>query len=115
MHWRVNDLPTSTMRCRLAHKHVPPDVFLVRGIPREKERDYYLTWEEGKGPDLVIELTSRSTKEEDLVEKYGLYQDVLKVPEYFLFDPYAEYLKPPLHGFRLYRGRYVPYAFTGRG
>jgi hypothetical protein len=82
-------------------------VFLVRGISRDKPRDYYLTWEEGKGPDLVIELTSRTTDEEDTDEKYWLYQDVLRVREYFLFDPSAEYLKPPFQGYRLEQGKYV--------
>ena len=28
--------------------------------------------------------------------------------EYFLFDPRAEYLNPPLQGFGLHRDRYVP-------
>jgi Uma2 family endonuclease len=96
------------------HRHVSPDVFAVPGVGKHN-RDYYLIWEEGKGPALVIELTSRSTKNEDLKVKFSLYQDVLKVQEYFLFDPHAEYLKPPLQGFRLYRGRYVPIkAVKGR-
>jgi Uma2 family endonuclease len=82
-------------------------VFVVIGVPRDKDRDYYLVWEEGYAPQLVIELTSRSTKEEDLEEKFRLYRDVLKVQEYFLFDPYAEYLTPPLRGYRLQNGRYV--------
>jgi hypothetical protein len=88
-------------------KHLSPDVFVVRGVPRG-DRDYYLVWEEGKGPELVIELTSRSTREEDLDDKFALYRDMLKVREYFLFDPRDEYLKPPLQGFQLRRGRYVP-------
>jgi Uma2 family endonuclease len=89
------------------NRRLSPDVFVVRGVPRDKEREYYLIWEEGKGPDVVIELTSRSTKEEDLLDKFRLYQDILKVPEYFLFDPRAECLKPSLQGFRLHRARYV--------
>jgi hypothetical protein len=32
----------------------------------------------------------------------------LRVSEYFLFDPRAEYLDPPLQGFRLIGGEYVP-------
>jgi len=88
-------------------RHVSPDVFLVRDIPN-KERDAYFVWEEGKGPDVVFEFTSKSTRDEDLVDKYNLYQDVLKVSEYFLFDPKQEYLTPSLQGFRLRSGRYVP-------
>ena len=37
-----------------------------------------------------------------------LCRDVLKVPEYFMFDPRAEYLDPPLQGFRLNGGDYIP-------
>jgi len=88
-------------------RHVSPDVFLVRGVPN-KDRDAYFVWEEGKGPDVVFEYTSASTRDEDLDEKYHLYQDVLQVPEYFLFDPKQEYLTPSLQGFRLHSGRYVP-------
>jgi Uma2 family endonuclease len=92
------------------NKHVSPDVFVVRGIPKETypPRRKYLLWEEKKAPDLVIELTSESTREEDVDDKRGLYQDVLGVREYFLFDPYAEYLDPPLQGYRLVRRKYVP-------
>ena len=88
-------------------RHVSPDVFLVRDIPN-KDRDAYFVWEEGKGPDVVFEYTSKSTRNEDLDDKYNLYQDVLKVSEYFLFDPKQEYLTPSLQGFRLRSGRYVP-------
>src|SRR5262245_26150699 len=31
-------------------KHVSPDVFVVRGVPKLPLRDHYLLWEEGKGP-----------------------------------------------------------------
>ena len=53
-------------------------------------------------------MTSPSTRDEDLKEKFALYRDVLKVREYFLFDPKAEYLEPPLQGYRLVDGEYVP-------
>jgi Uma2 family endonuclease len=86
-------------------KHVSPDVFLVRGIAKG-ERDHYLVWEEGKGPDLVIELTSKSTRSEDVNKKMALYRDVLKVPEYFLFDPRQDYLTPSMQGYRLADGNY---------
>ena len=87
-------------------KHLSPDVFVVRGIPK-KERKYYLIWEEGKAPEVVIELTSKSTKREDQGKKRDLYRDVLRVPEYFLFDPTEDYLKPPLQGFRLEGDEYI--------
>jgi hypothetical protein len=48
-------------------------------------------------------MASENTWREDLGEKKALYQR-LGVPEYFIFDPLAEFLDPPLRGFRL-RGR----------
>jgi len=86
-------------------KHLAPDVFVVKGVEK-RLRDNYLVWEEGKGPDFVIEVTSKSTRKEDIKKKYELYRDVLKVPEYFLFDPRGEYLKPQLQGHRLENGEY---------
>ena len=88
-------------------RHLSPDVFVTRGIPK-KDRENYLMWEEGKGPDLVIEVTSKSTRREDRQKKRDLYRDVLGVVEYFLFDPLAEYLRPPLQGYRLIDGDYAP-------
>jgi Uma2 family endonuclease len=87
-------------------KHVSPDVFVVLDIPK-KERENYLIWEEGKAPDTVIEVTSKSTKREDQKKKHDLYRDVLRVREYFLFDPTQDYLKPPLQGFRLVGDEYI--------
>jgi Uma2 family endonuclease len=89
-------------------RHISPDVFVVRGIDKNRRRDVYLVWEEGKGPQVVIELTSRSTRREDLVTKFERYRDVLKLQEYYLFDPFGEYLTPQLRGFRLIRSAYVP-------
>src|SRR5262245_39436037 len=88
-------------------KRVSPDIFVVFGV-LNRPRDNYLVWEEGEGPDVVIEVTSKSTPKTDRDVKLPLYRDVLRVREYFLFDPKAEYLNPPLQGYRLSRGRYVP-------
>ena len=41
-------------------KHVSPDVFVVRGI-ENRLRENYLVLEDGKAPDLIIEVTSKST------------------------------------------------------
>ncbi len=88
-------------------KHVSPDVLVAINVPREPKRDYYLVWKEGKAPDFVVEITSKSTRRVDKQKKFVLYRDVLRVTEYFLFDPRAEYLDPPLQGFRLVSGEYV--------
>jgi Uma2 family endonuclease len=86
---------------------VCPDVFLVKGVGKrtDNRRRTYKLWEEsGLAPSLVIELTSESTRDEDL-DKKKLYER-LGVEEYFLFDPLGEYVRPRLQGFRLEDGRY---------
>jgi Uma2 family endonuclease len=86
---------------------VCPDVFAVHGVPKEPPRRIYKLWEEGKVPSLVIEVTSASTRREDLRDKKSLYER-LGVQEYILFDPLDEYLEPQLQGFLLIDGRYEP-------
>ena len=85
---------------------VAPDVFVVFGTEKRK-RDSYFLWKEPKGPDFVLEITSRATKNRDQREKRDLYKS-LGVTEYFCFDPTSTFLNPPLIGHRLSAGRYVP-------
>src|SRR5207244_1519068 len=74
----------------------------------------YQVWREGKGPDVVIEVTSRSTARVDQRRKFDLYRDVLKVQEYFLFDPREKTLAgASLNGFRLVEGEYQFIPKTG--
>jgi Uma2 family endonuclease len=90
------------------HKSVAPDVLVARGVPKLPPRRYYQVWIEGKAPDLVIEITSKKTRRQDQTKKKALYRDVLKVREYFQFDPTEDYLKPSLQGVRLVEEQYVP-------
>jgi Uma2 family endonuclease len=90
-----------------------PDVFVVLGVPKRKRRVYKL-WEEKLSPSFVLEVTSRGTRLEDKGTKKELCAE-LGVAEYFLFDPEADYLKPPLQGFRLANGRYEPIAPNAAG
>jgi Uma2 family endonuclease len=92
-------------------KHLSPDVFMVRGVPKRPPRDHYLVWKEGKFPQAVVEVTSKTTAKEDQEEKQRIYREIWKVQEYFLFDPRAEYLKPPLQGHRLRGNRYLSGPF----
>jgi len=85
---------------------VSPDVLVVFGVEK-KERRIYKIDDEGKAPDVVIELTSPSTKNEDLILQHYIYAN-LGVREYFLFDPFSDTLQPALCGFRLKGGEYVP-------
>jgi Uma2 family endonuclease len=86
---------------------VAPDVFVVRGVPKEPDRDTYRLWREGKAPCFVLEVTSKSTRGEDRREKKDRYA-LLGVEEYFLFDPRGEYLNPRFQGLLLRRGEYQP-------
>jgi Uma2 family endonuclease len=88
-------------------RHVSPDVFVARGVGSH-ERPNYLLWQERRGPEVVIEVTSTTTSREDLTTKRQLYQDTLAVREYFLFDPRCDHLDPPLQGYRLRKGEYQP-------
>ena len=85
---------------------VAPDVFVVVGAPKHIRRSYKL-WEEPKAPDFVLEVTSRSTREEDQGRKREIYAS-LSVWEYWLFDPTGDYLAPRLQGFHLHGGEYRP-------
>lgn len=94
--------------------HVSPDVFVVSGVGNHR-RENYLLWEEGRGLDLVIELTSKTTMIEDIETKYNLYVEKLGVKEYFLFDPNGEYLNPSFQGHRKGKARFRPIkAVAGR-
>ena len=92
-------------------KVVCPDVMVVLDVDPARNRRTYKTWRnDGRTPELVVEVTSASTRRADVGSKLRLYRDVLRVPEYFLFDPLDEYLDPPLQGYRLAGGAYTPIA-----
>jgi Uma2 family endonuclease len=86
-----------------------PDFFVALGVPK-RERKSWVVWQEGKGPDVVIELLSDSTAARDKGEKKFIYQDRLRVPEYFWFDPFSG----ECVGFTLRDGVYVPIAMDAQ-
>ncbi len=79
-------------------KSVAPDVFVIFGIPKHDRRSYKI-WEEGKSPDVAIEIASEHTWKKD-IENIDLYRR-LKVGEYFMYDPTGSYFDPVLQGYRL--------------
>jgi Uma2 family endonuclease len=91
-------------------KNVSPDIFVVRGVGKHR-RHVYKLWEEGRAPDVVIEISSRKTWAEDLHKKLQLYAR-LGVREYFVFDPEYDYLDQPLLAFRSEDGILEPVAVT---
>jgi Uma2 family endonuclease len=64
-----------------------PDFFLVKNTQRQPRRSWVVWEEDGKYPDIIIELLSESTAEVDRTTKRELYQDRFRTPEYFWFDP----------------------------
>jgi Uma2 family endonuclease len=65
-----------------------PDFFVVRGVAGRRLRRCWVAWqEEGRYPDLIVELVSPSTAKKDKEENLRFYAEVLRVPEYFWYDP----------------------------
>jgi Uma2 family endonuclease len=64
-----------------------PDFFLVKNTQRQPRRSWVVWEEDGKYPDIIIELLSESTANVDRTDKRELYQDRFRTPEYFWFDP----------------------------
>ena len=87
-------------------KSVSPDLMVVFGASKHIRSSYRL-WEEPKAPDFVLEIASESTYRSDGGEKRDLYAG-MGVTEYWQYGPVGTYLDPPLLGFRLVEGRYVP-------
>jgi Uma2 family endonuclease len=96
--------------------HKRPDWFAAIGVPRfydERElRLSYVVWDEGVNPSIVVELLSPGTDKEDLglttsepgkpPTKWVVYEQILKIPYYILYDRYSDELR----FYQLVKGRY---------
>lgn len=88
-----------------------PDFFVVLNTER-KPRKSWIVWEEnGKYPNVIVELLSKTTAAVDRGLKKQIYQDTFRTPEYFWFDP--ESLE--FAGFFLVNGQYQPIESTAQG
>ncbi|MFN7662073.1 MAG: Uma2 family endonuclease, partial [Dolichospermum sp.] len=66
-----------------------PDFFVVLGTER-KTRKSWVVWEEnGKYPNLIVEILSPTTAKTDRETKKELYQDIFRTPEFFWFFPFT--------------------------
>ncbi len=88
-----------------------PDFFAAVGVSN-RERKSWVCWQEGKPPDVVIELLSESTAAFDKKQKKQVYQDRLKVGEYIWFDPWEP---SDWAGFRLQAGSFVEIPIDAQG
>jgi Uma2 family endonuclease len=96
--------------------HKRPDWFVVLGVPRSTQQQElrwsYVVWDEGRSPFLVVELLSPGTEAEDLGRtlrdvqqpptKWEVYEQILRIPYYVVFDRYSNRLR----AFRLVATRY---------
>ncbi|NJM74558.1 MAG: Uma2 family endonuclease [Acaryochloridaceae cyanobacterium RU_4_10] len=85
---------------------VAPDVMVIFDVA-PGGRDNYKIWEEGQVPSVIFEMTSPSTKSQDLGFKHDLYRQ-LEVREYWLFDPKGEWIEEKLRGYKLQGETYIP-------
>ena len=67
-----------------------PDFFVVLEVDGSRERQGWVVWQEnGRYPDVIVELLSASTAAVDRGVKKDLYEQVFRTPNYFIFDPFA--------------------------
>ncbi|WP_008313764.1 Uma2 family endonuclease [Leptolyngbya sp. PCC 6406] len=102
-----------------------PDWFGVLGVPRlyggTELRLSYVTWQEGIPPFVVVELLSPGTEKEDLgrtlreasqpPNKWTVYEQVLRIPYYFVFNRYTD----EFQAFGLMMTEYRPLELDGQG
>ncbi len=89
-----------------------PDFFVVTGVDGRKPRDAWIVWEEdGRYPDLIIELISPSTAHTDRTVKKELYERTFNTHEYFCYDPATNQLE----GWRLAWQGYQPIVADENG
>lgn len=88
-----------------------PDFFFVQATEKRPRNSWVVWEEEGRYPDLIIELLSDSTAKTDRTLKKDLYQNRFRTPEYFWFSP--ESLE--FEGFWLKDNTYEPIEPDGRG
>lgn len=79
-----------------------PDFFLVKPTEKRPRKSWVVWEEEGRYPNLIIELLSPSTANVDRTDKKELYQNRFRTPEYFWFSPETF----EFQGFRLIGDQY---------
>ncbi len=102
-----------------------PDWFLVLGVPastsQQDLRLSYVLWQEGVAPFLMVELLSPGTEAEDLGQtlrvvgkpptKWQVYEQILRVPYYAIFDRYSNQFRM----FCLQGHQYAELTINGQG
>ena len=88
-----------------------PDFFVVLDTERKTRKSWVVWDEDGKYPNVIIEILSPKTADTDKGFKKKLYQDTFRTPDYFWFDPNTlEFV-----GFHLVDGDYQPLEQNAQG
>jgi len=88
-----------------------PDFFVVLGTEKKDRKSWVVWQEDGKYPNVIVEILSNSTAVIDKGFKKQIYQDTFRTPDYFLFDP----IKMEFQGFHLVDGKYQEIQSTTDG
>jgi Uma2 family endonuclease len=88
-----------------------PDFFVVLGTERRARKSWVVWQEDGKYPNVIVEILSPKTAKTDRGLKKEIYQDTFRTPDYFWFDP--ESLE--FRGFHLVDGRYQELVANEQG
>ena len=89
-------------RQRKSEQFRGPDFFVVLDTERKPRKSWVLWEEDGKYPNVIVEILSQKTADTDRGLKKQIYQDIFRTPDYFWFDPQALEFK----GFELVSGQY---------
>jgi Uma2 family endonuclease len=91
-----------------------PDFFVVLDIDGSYPRQGWVVWDEnGRYPDVIVELLSESTQAVDKGAKKQLYERVFHTRNYFIFDPFDA---NSLQGWNLDASqKYQPLELDSRG
>ena len=88
-----------------------PDFFVVLGTEKRPRKSWMVWEEEGRYPNVIVELLSHSTANIDRGLKKEIYQSTFRTPEYFWFSP--DTLE--FQGFMLVGGVYQPITPNDQG
>lgn len=84
-----------------------PDLFVVKDVDGTRARYFWAAWEEeGRYPDVIIELLSPTTEANDFGSKRQIYERTFQTREYFCIAPQCE----RMYGWRLHERSYAPIA-----
>ncbi|NEO53365.1 MAG: hypothetical protein F6K54_09895 [Okeania sp. SIO3B5] len=90
-----------------------PDFFVVLDVDGKTDRQGWVVWEEeGRYPDMIVELTSSSTASVDIGKKKDIYERTFRTPNYFIFNPFD---RKSLKGWRLQNKKYQELQQDDRG